>query len=95
LPGIFSHHAFIHPLEKYLALNELSPNPFSCFYKVNHQYLLCASPERFIKKHGNEIIAQPIKGTMGRDIQNPAKDKALKQQLAHSAKDLSEKCNGG
>mgnify|MGYP001793255743 CR=1 FL=1 len=43
-------------------LMRISPNPFSAFYKVKDKYALCASPERFLKKRGDKIISQPIKG---------------------------------
>ena len=53
----------IDPLHVYQKLSALSPNPFSAFYKYDDKYLICASPERFLKKTGNTIISQPMKGT--------------------------------
>ena len=49
---------------------------------------MCASPERFLKKTGNTIISQPIKGTSKRisTIKNDNK----KKNLLHSEKDRSE-----
>ena len=80
----------INPVEKYQQLTALSPNPFACFYKQDESHLLCASPERFLKKTGSQLISQPIKGTIQRDKRNPAIDEQLKQQLYHSTTDRSE-----
>jgi para-aminobenzoate synthetase component 1 len=73
----------------YLELNEISPMPFSAFQGINGQYILSASPERFLKKAGDMLIAQPIKGTMRRDA-DPALDEQLKHQLKHSEKEMAE-----
>lgn len=79
----------INPLALYFKLNEKSPTPFSCFIKHQDNYLLCASPERFIKKVGDKIISQPIKGTIKRGS-SEAEDEALKQQLQNDPKERSE-----
>ena len=85
----FSEHAAINPYEVFLSLNKLSKAPFSAFYKHNDRYLLCASPERFIKKQGNFLLSQPIKGTIkrGKDEQE---DLQLAERLFNSKKDRSE-----
>jgi para-aminobenzoate synthetase component 1 len=54
------------------------------------KYLICASPERFLKKTGNKIISQPMKGTARRDLQDAAMDEQLKQTLFLDAKERSE-----
>ena len=51
---------------------------------------MCASPERFLKKCGNKLITQPIKGTIARDLSDSEKDNQLKQDLYLSEKDRSE-----
>ena len=73
----------------YLHLNNISPMPFSVFQGMNGHYLLSASPERFLKKTGINILAQPIKGTMKRDI-DPLVDNKLREQLRHSEKEVAE-----
>ncbi len=85
----FAENVAINPLMIYLKLNEKSPTPFSCFVKHQDNYLMCASPERFIKKTGNKIISQPIKGTIKRG-QTGTEDEALKQQLFNDPKEQSE-----
>lgn len=74
----------------YAQLTALSPTPFACYYKENESHLICASPERWLKKQGNTIISQPIKGTVKRELANIEKDELLKKELFHSSKDRSE-----
>ncbi len=86
----FAENAMIDPLSVYQELTTVSPTPFAGFYKLNDKYLLCASPERFLKKSGGKIISQPIKGTVRRDLNDAIVDDQLKQQLSNSQKDQSE-----
>jgi len=86
----FAEHAVIDPVTVYKRLSAVSPNPFSALYRVNEQWLICASPERFLKKQGNKILSQPIKGTSKRVLNNEEKDNHSKEELQHSAKDRSE-----
>jgi len=82
----FSEGVRLDPITLFAQLNTLSPNPFAGLYKTNDKWLLCASPERFLKKNGQHIISQPIKGTMQR-ISGTATEK---QQLLQSEKDKAE-----
>ncbi len=86
----FSNDARIVPDQVFRALTRISPNPFSAFYRVDDQYLMCASPERFLCKKGAQMISQPIKGTMERDTENSVNDEALKKRLRNSQKEQSE-----
>lgn len=83
-------HLSAHPVEVYSNLMEVSPTPFACFYKNNNDYLLCASPERYLQKKGNQLISQPIKGTIKRNLHNDADDKLQIETLQNSSKDKSE-----
>ena len=86
----FCEDAVIEPIVYFQRLMDVSPNPFSAFYKLNEKFLLCASPERFLAKTGTTIISQPIKGTIKRALENSLEDKRLLQQLKESKKDQSE-----
>ncbi len=86
----FAENADIDPLNIYNKLNAISPTPFSSYYKLNDKYLLCASPERYIKKTGNQIISQPIKGTAKRNVENQISDIDIKNSLLKSQKERSE-----
>lgn len=86
----FAENVLMDAVKVYQVLTELSPNPFAAFYKVENSYLLCASPERFLRKKGTELLSQPIKGTVRRELSNSTVDKELKEQLHLSVKDRSE-----
>ena len=85
----YAGNAVIGPFSTYLKLNEISPMPFSCFYKHDDKYLLCASPERFLKKTASRIISQPIKGTIKRGTTS-GEDALLRRKLLNDTKERSE-----
>jgi para-aminobenzoate synthetase component I len=85
----FAEPADLDPVSLFRDLMAQSPMPFSVFLQVDDNYLLCASPERFLQKTGDQLISQPIKGTIRRGV-SPAEDEALKQQLRHSEKEQAE-----
>ncbi|SFN63447.1 para-aminobenzoate synthetase component 1 [Bizionia echini] len=79
----------INPLAIYNNLNAISKPPFATFLKLNDKYLLSASPERYLKKTGQTVISQPIKGTAKRS-KNTDEDNLLKKQLVSDIKERSE-----
>jgi para-aminobenzoate synthetase component 1 len=79
----------VAPLPIYERLNDISRAPFASFYRHGPQYLVSASPERFMKKTGNTLISQPIKGTRRRGA-TAKLDLTYKAQLAQSEKERSE-----
>lgn len=85
----FFANAMIDPVEVFLHLNKISPTPFGTFFKWNDQYILCASPERFLAKRSHKLISQPIKGTAKRGS-TEAEDKVIKQELRNHTKELQE-----
>ena len=85
----YADNAIINPLQTYNELNIISEPPFACFGKFNHQYVISASPERYIKKQGLKIISQPIKGTAKRGS-NEEEDFKLKESLAKNKKEQAE-----
>ena len=85
----YAEYTTIEPVETYNKLNQISHPPFATFLKLNDKYLLSASPERYIKKEGNTIISQPIKGTAKRS-DNIIEDQQLKKELENSEKERSE-----
>ena len=86
----FATNANIDPLYIYSRLSDISPNPFSVFYKFNSCYCLCASPERYLKKEGTKIFSQPIKGTAKRNLESVEADEVSKNYLLQSPKERSE-----
>ncbi len=79
----------IDPLLVFNALRKISPTPFSCLYKLFDKFLISASPERFLKKTGDKIISQPMKGTIKRG-EYSAIDEQLKNKLRYDPKEISE-----
>lgn len=86
----FAQPATIDPMTTWWSLGRASPNPFSAFYRLEDSYLFCASPERYLKKTGNTLFSQPIKGTSARDRLHPERDRANRERLYNSPKDRSE-----
>ncbi|MEO6219743.1 MAG: anthranilate synthase component I family protein [Ginsengibacter sp.] len=86
----FALDTMIEPVEIHKKLNLYSPNPFSAFYKYDDKYLMCASPERFLKKTGNLLISQPIKGTAKRFTDDPKADNNEREKLVQNEKERSE-----
>ena len=79
----------IDAFETYHKLNSISKAPFASFLRIQDKYLLSASPERYLKKTGNQIISQPIKGTAKRS-DDPIMDEAFKSALQTDLKERSE-----
>ena len=86
----FASPVVIDPVSVYNNLSHISPNPFSALYRLDSKWLICASPERFLKKQGSQILSQPIKGTSKRILHSDADDDKSKMDLYHSTKDRSE-----
>ncbi|TVP46385.1 MAG: anthranilate synthase component I family protein [Mongoliibacter sp.] len=87
--GFSFDHTDWNPVQGFIDLMKKSPMPFSGIFKSGHKYLISASPERFLKKTGSRLYAQPIKGTIKRsaDLQEDIK---LKDQLLASEKERAE-----
>ncbi|MFY8110717.1 MAG: aminodeoxychorismate synthase component I [Flavobacterium sp.] len=85
----YAENATIQPLEKFQKLNAISQPPFAVFLKNNQQYLLSATPERYLRKEGEDLISQPIKGTAKR-YEDPAADEKAKEDLASNPKERAE-----
>lgn len=85
----FAENCALVPRATFERLNAIAQTPFAAYYQHQVYHLLCGSPERFLCKRGNQLIAQPIKGTIRRGITS-AEDQALRQQLRGSEKDQAE-----
>ncbi|MFN8282292.1 MAG: anthranilate synthase component I family protein [Chitinophagales bacterium] len=85
----YAGNALIDTVRVFQKLNKISKAPFTSFFKNDQNYLMCASPERFLKRQNNTLISQPIKGTRKRNP-NQKEDNLLKQQLFFDEKERSE-----
>lgn len=84
-----SPHNSFTPIKTFEDLNSISKPPFACYFKHEHLYAICSSPERYLKKQGQKIISQPIKGTAkrGNTLEN---DLELVAELQSNPKEVSE-----
>ncbi|MEX0360636.1 MAG: anthranilate synthase component I family protein [Allomuricauda sp.] len=85
----YAEQTEIDPWETYRNLNQISLPPFAAFLRLDDKYLLCASPERYLRREGEKVISQPIKGTAPRG-ENPKEDSELKKQLQQDPKERAE-----
>ncbi len=85
----FAENAEIDPHAVFNQLKGLTEAPFAGLYKTGHTWIICASPERFIRREGNKLISQPMKGTARRG-QDTEEDEKIKVALAKSLKEQTE-----
>jgi para-aminobenzoate synthetase component 1 len=85
----FAENAQIFPIEIYQKLNAISEPPFAAFFKNHKHFAMSASPERYLRKEGSQVISQPIKGTAKRS-DDMVTDEMAKEELAASEKERSE-----
>lgn len=76
-------------LDTYFKLNAITRAPFSAFVNWGDFSVFCGSPERFIKREGEKLMSQPIKGTAKRG-NTVDEDELLKQQLQSNPKERAE-----
>lgn len=85
----YSQNTEIDPWHIYKKLNSISEPPFATFLRLKNKYLMCASPERYLKKIGGKVISQPIKGTAPRGSDD-IEDRLLKESLTQDPKERAE-----
>ncbi|MFY0630227.1 MAG: anthranilate synthase component I family protein [Flavobacteriaceae bacterium] len=85
----YAENVTINPPQVYDDLNTISEPPFATFLKVDEHYLCSASPERYLKKEGQKIISQPIKGTAKRLV-SKIDDEKIASDLARDQKERAE-----
>lgn len=85
----YAENVQIEPLDVYQKLNAISESPFAVFFKNDKQYLMSASPERYLKKQETKVISQPIKGTSKR-FDDLEMDENSKKLLSENPKERSE-----
>ena len=79
----------LDPVDTFLRLLDASPTPFAGFYKWQDRFLLCASPERFLRREANQLLSQPIKGTSRRGA-TPEEDERQRRHLLADEKERAE-----
>lgn len=71
---------FGDPYWLYSRMREINPVPFGAFISHEKFSVCSASPERFLKKEGDSIRSEPIKGTAGRSLDSEI-DKINREEL--------------
>ncbi|MCB0396354.1 MAG: anthranilate synthase component I family protein [Flavobacteriales bacterium] len=85
----YNEHMQLDAPAAFLHLSEHAPSPFSAYYKTGDLHVLSSSPERYLKREGEMLISQPMKGTI-RKGKDKAEDNELIDVLRLSRKEQSE-----
>ena len=78
-----------NPYDLFLKLKALTKALFSVYAEIDNHVIISASPERFLKKEGDKLISQPIKGTSKRGI-DQKEDQMLIDKLKNEPKERTE-----
>ena len=85
----YANNVQIDPLSIFKSLNTISTPPFSAYLKLEEFNLISASPERYLKKTGEHLLSQPIKGTARRSTE-AREDVEIALELAKDPKEKAE-----
>lgn len=85
----YAHAELKNPLAIYQHLNAISSTPFASYVRMEEDYILCASPERYLSNTAGLIKAQPIKGTAKRK-ENTLEDRKIRLGLETNEKEIAE-----
>lgn len=85
----YKENVTLNPYVFFNQLNDISRSPFAAFVKHKSCFVMCASPERYIKKQNQYVWSQPIKGTAKRGIDFES-DKQLIEDLKNNPKEKAE-----
>lgn len=77
------------PWRLFLSIAQRSQAPYTAFLDAGDWKILSFSPELFIRKEGNRIRTNPIKGTIGR-MPRKEEDRLAVEWLLRSEKNLAE-----
>jgi para-aminobenzoate synthetase component 1 len=70
-------------------LYQQNPAPFFAYLQAGDHEVVSTSPERFLRRVGQQVETRPIKGTRPRG-KTPAQDRTMRDELTASAKDDAE-----
>ena len=85
----YAENIEIDTYELYKSVNQTTHAPFSVYFSIGQYEGISGSPERFVKKEGQHLISQPIKGTIKRG-KTKEEDFSLVNQLKNDPKEISE-----
>lgn len=79
----------LSPWHLYKRLTQINPAPFSAYLNCGDHFVVCSSPERFLRVEGRSVETRPIKGTVRRGT-TAAEDERLRDWLVNSPKNRAE-----
>ncbi len=85
----FQTELALPPSELYLRLRAINPAPMAAYLAHADWAVVSASPELFLRRHGDRVETWPIKGTRRRSA-SPREDAELARELLASEKDNAE-----
>jgi para-aminobenzoate synthetase component I len=85
----FANEVTIDPVRVFSKLRDLAKAPYSFLLRLEDEFVICASPELFLKKEGKTLSTKPIKGTIRRS-KDLAEDEKLKEELYTNLKERTE-----
>ena len=85
----YSQDVELDPFLLYERVRSTAKAPFSVFFKWSHQFMISASPERFLRICNGSVYSYPIKGTILRSS-DKQEDERLKDFLSKSDKNRAE-----
>jgi anthranilate synthase component 1 len=83
-----AEHA-VNPVAIYKRLRAANPSPFAAFLRQGEFAVICSSPERLVRVHGNRVSTRPIAGTRPRGA-GAAEDERLVRALLDNEKERAE-----
>ena len=85
----FEENAKFSVLDVFQRLIEITKAPYTYLVKLGDDFIICCSPELFLKKSGSTLYSKPIKGTIKRG-QTKSEDEKLMHALQNSLKERTE-----
>lgn len=79
----------INPSSTYSRLQEVATPPMSALLRMENEWVLSMSPERYLLKKGQRLISQPIKGTARRS-DDASEDEQIAKALQNDPKERAE-----
>ncbi|GAB4454080.1 MAG: hypothetical protein OHK0036_17470 [Bacteroidia bacterium] len=79
----------LNPYQLFFELARKMQSPFTALMKIDKFFILSFSPERFLKKEGEYLYTEPIKGTAPRG-KTKEEDEQLVKALKNSQKEKTE-----
>lgn len=85
----YQNEVDIDPFILFIELSKRTNASFAAFCRFEDKYIISASPERFIKKEGDKLFSQPIKGTR-KAVEDENENIKIIEELKNDPKERAE-----